>query len=158
VRTGGPPSERERPFGIPVLRAEQRLIETLAETVAPRVAERLRPLRREAEGFLDAEGAARHLCTSRKRIHELTSARLLRPDGRDGRRPLYRRSSLERYVEGRAAMGGRRGAPLGSVEHWRSGPWDRRSVRVASCPTTKNGAAPHNGPPPAHEVIAHEQF
>jgi hypothetical protein len=83
-----------------MLRADECFIEALAETVGTLVAERLVPLRREREGFLDAEGAARHLCTSRKRVHELTSARVLRPDGRDGRRPLYRRSSLDRYVEG----------------------------------------------------------
>ena len=105
MRTGGPPSERPRPVGIPVLRAEERFIEALAATIAAPVAERLGPLRREGEGFLDAEGAARYLCTSRKRIHELTSARLLRPDGRDGRRPLYRRSSLERYVKGKGDYG-----------------------------------------------------
>jgi hypothetical protein len=99
VKSSGPPSERARPVGTPVLRIEERSIEALAGIVAARVAARLGPLRREGEGFLDAEGAARHLCTSRKRIHELTSARLLRPDGRDGRRPLYRCSSLERYVE-----------------------------------------------------------
>lgn len=99
MRAVAPPSERARPVGIPVLRAEERFIEALAETIAAPVAERLGPLRCEGEGFLDAEGAARYLCTSRKRIHELTSARLLWPDGRDGRRPLYRRSSLDRYAE-----------------------------------------------------------
>lgn len=105
MRSAAPPSERPRPAGFPVLRAEERFIEALAETLAAPVAERLVPLRREGEGFLDAEGAARYLCTSRKRVHELTSARLLWPDGRDGRRPLYRRSSLERYVEGEGGDG-----------------------------------------------------
>jgi hypothetical protein len=83
-----------------VLRADERLVEELAEIIARPVAERLRPRTDSAAGFLDASGAARHLCTSRKRIHELTSARVLRPDGYDGRRPLYRRASLDRYVEG----------------------------------------------------------
>ena len=95
------PSERQGPTGMPVLRADERLVEELAEVFAGPIAERLRRRRRDEEGgFLDAEGAARHLSTSRKRIHELTSARVIGPDGYDGRRPLYRRASLDRYVEG----------------------------------------------------------
>jgi hypothetical protein len=91
------------PFGwqpsaeIPVLRADESLVETLAEILVERIAERLGPF---DDGFLDAEGAAHHLSTSRQRIHELTSARTLMADGYDGRRPLYRRASLDRYVEG----------------------------------------------------------
>jgi hypothetical protein len=34
-------------------------------------------------------------------VHDLTSARLLVPDGHDGRRPLYLRRSLDAYVRGR---------------------------------------------------------
>jgi hypothetical protein len=65
------------------------------------VVERLLPPTRTADdGFLDAEGAARHLSTSRQRIHQLTNERRIRPDGFDGRRPLYRRASLDRYAEG----------------------------------------------------------
>ncbi len=85
---------------MPVLRADERFVETLADVVAERVAERLdRGRRDDDDGFLDADGAARRLSTTRKRIHELTSAGVLRPDGRDGRRPLFRRSSLDLYVE-----------------------------------------------------------
>ena len=94
------PSDGWERRGMSVLRADERLVEDLAEAVAGPIAARLRPHSDSAEGFLDASGAARHLCTSRKRIHELTSARILRPDGYDGRRPLYRRASLDRYVEG----------------------------------------------------------
>ncbi len=94
------PSERARPAGLPILRADERFVEALADRVAERVAERLERDRAEEDGYLDAEGAARHLCTSRRRIHELTSAGLLRPAGHDGRRPLYRRASLDGYVEG----------------------------------------------------------
>ncbi|MDX6623735.1 MAG: hypothetical protein QOE75_1667 [Solirubrobacterales bacterium] len=94
------PSEQARPIGMPVLRADERFIDALAEMVADRVVQRLERERGEEAGFLDAAGAARHLGTTRRRIHELTSARLLRPDGRDGRRPLYRRTSLDRYAEG----------------------------------------------------------
>ena len=90
---------------MPVLRADERFVEALADLVAARVAELLeRDRRDEEEGYLDVEAAARRLCTSRRRIHELTSAGLLRPDGHDGRRPLFRRASLDLYVEG----GGRR--------------------------------------------------
>jgi hypothetical protein len=72
------------------------LVAALAEILVDRIAERLASV---DDGFLDAEAAARHLSTSRQRIHELTSGRTLRPDGYDGRRPLYRRTSLDRYVE-----------------------------------------------------------
>ena len=93
------------PTTMPALRPDERFVEALAEIVATRVAELLdRDRRDEEEGYLDVDGAAHRLCTSRRRIHELTSAGLLRPDGRDGRRPLFRRASLDLYVEG----GGRR--------------------------------------------------
>lgn len=99
MRTRTAPSERARPTGMPLLRADERFVEALADRVADRVAERLERDRADETGYLDAEGAARHLCTNRKRIHELTSAGLLRPAGRDGRRPLYRRAGLDHYVE-----------------------------------------------------------
>lgn len=99
MRTRSAPSERARPTGLPVLRADERFIEALADLVAERVAERLERDRADEGGYLDVEAAARHLCTSRKRIHDLTSAGLLRPAGRDGRRPLYRRAGLDGYVE-----------------------------------------------------------
>ncbi|MBS1886110.1 MAG: hypothetical protein JSU06_02890 [Actinobacteria bacterium] len=88
-----------RPVGMPALRADERFVEALAELVAARVAERLDTGRRDEVGFLDTDGAARHLATTRKRIHELTSTGAIRPDGRDGRRPLFLRSSLDLYVE-----------------------------------------------------------
>jgi hypothetical protein len=89
---------------MPALRVDERFVEALAEIVAARVAERLDTGRRDEVGFLDADGAARHLSTTRQRIHELTSVGAIRPDGHDGRRPLFRRVSLDLYVEG----GGRR--------------------------------------------------
>lgn len=96
-------SDRRRSVGMPLLRADERFVTALADVVAERVAELLDRDRREVEeGFLDADGAARRLSTTRQRIHELTSAGVLRPDGRDGRRPLFRRSSLDLYVEGGA--------------------------------------------------------
>jgi hypothetical protein len=92
--------ERPRPTGLPALRADERFVEELAAAVAERVAERLAHEERAEEGYLDAAGAALYLGTSRKRIHDLTSGRLLIPDGHDGRRPLYLRSSLDAYVRG----------------------------------------------------------
>jgi hypothetical protein len=91
------PYGRQSSCEMPMLRADESWLEAITEILVERIAGRLSPV---DGGFLDAEGAARHLSTSRQRIHELTSARTLRPDGYDGRRPLYRRASLDRYVEG----------------------------------------------------------
>jgi len=94
------PSEQPRPAGLPFLRADERFVNALAEVIADQVAQRLEAKFSEEAGFMDVAAAARYLGTTRKRIHELTSAWVLSPDGRDGRRPLYRRASLDRYVEG----------------------------------------------------------
>jgi hypothetical protein len=90
--------ERPQPTGLPLLRADERFVEDLAGLVADLVAERLGHEEGGGEGYLDAEAAARYLGTSRKRVHDLTSGRLLVPDGHDGRRPLYLRRSLDAYV------------------------------------------------------------
>jgi hypothetical protein len=100
VTTPPAPSEQPRPAGLPFLRADDRFIDAFAGVVADQVAQRLEANFGEEAGFMDAAAAARYLGTTRKRIHELTSARVLRPDGRDGRRPLYRKASLDRYAEG----------------------------------------------------------
>ena len=89
---------RPRPPGLPLVRADERCVEALAAALAERVAERLQGDGAEAEGYLNSEAAARYICASRRRIHELTSAGLLAPDGRDGRTPLYRRGTLDEYV------------------------------------------------------------
>jgi hypothetical protein len=91
------PYGRQSSSEMPMLWADESWLETITEVLVARIAGRLGPV---DDGFLDAEGAARYLSTSRQRIHELTSARTLKPDGYDGRRPLYRRASLDRYVEG----------------------------------------------------------
>ena len=93
-----PPGERSRPLGLPVLRADERFVEALAATVAAEVAERLHEEAAEEEGYLNPEAAGRYICVPRRRIHELTSAGLLAPDGYDGRTPLYRRRTLDEYV------------------------------------------------------------
>jgi Helix-turn-helix domain len=89
------------------LRVDERFVDALAVAVADRAARRLEALRGEGAGLLDTDAAARYLGTTRRRIHELTSARVLRPDGQDGRRPLYRRSSLDRYVKAGGGGDGR---------------------------------------------------
>jgi hypothetical protein len=94
---GARAGERPRPFGMPVLRADERFVAALADTVAEQVAERLRAEVAE-EGYLNPEAAGGYICVSRRRIHELTSAGLLTPDGHDGRTPLYRRRTLDAYV------------------------------------------------------------
>jgi hypothetical protein len=99
-----PASERPRPAGMPVLRADERFVEALAATVAEQVADRLHGTAAEGEGYLNPEAAGRYICVSRRRIHELTSAGLLTPDGYDGRTPLYRRQTLDEYV---TAAGGK---------------------------------------------------
>ena len=94
----GSPGERSRPLGLPVLRADERFVEALAATVAAEVAERLHEEAAEDEGYLNPEAAGRYICVPRRRIHELTSAGHLVPDGYDGRTPLYRRRTLDEYV------------------------------------------------------------
>jgi hypothetical protein len=81
-----------------MLRADDRFVEVLAATVAEQVADRLHGTAAEGEGYLNPEAAGRYICVSRRRIHELTSAGLLTPDGYDGRTPLYRRQTLDEYV------------------------------------------------------------
>jgi hypothetical protein len=91
--------ERPVPFGLPALRADERFVEALAAAVAEQVVDRLREEEAEdEEGYLNAEAAGRYICVPRRRIHELTSAGLLVPDGYDGRTPLYRRRTLDEHV------------------------------------------------------------
>jgi hypothetical protein len=92
-----PASEPRQPVGLPILRADERFVEALAATVAEQVADRLHDAA-EDEGYLNPEAAARYICVSRRRVHDLTSAGLLTPDGYDGRTPLYRRRTLDEYV------------------------------------------------------------
>ena len=92
-------SERSRPFGLPMVRIDERFVDVLAAALAERVAERLGGGDDvESEGYLNPEVAARYICVSRRRVHDLTSAGLLTPDGYDGRTPLYRRRTLDAYV------------------------------------------------------------
>ena len=49
--------ERPRPFGLPVLRADERFVDALAETVAEQVVDRLRGGAAETDGYLNPEAA-----------------------------------------------------------------------------------------------------
>lgn len=82
------------------LEAEDFTPELVAELVP-----KLAPLIREHIGqggvdpWLDADAAAEYLSTTRKRVLNLRSQRRLPADGYDGRYPLWRRSTLDRYVQ-----------------------------------------------------------
>lgn len=80
------------------------LLDDIAVRAARLVVEQVTEAQRNAyEGYLPPVAAAHYLGVSRQRIYQLTSARILQPDGRDGRTPLYTRASLDRYVRESAA-------------------------------------------------------
>jgi excisionase family DNA binding protein len=72
----------------------------LVDNLADAVAERLREQDGEQtpEGWLDSQAAAEYLCVPRRRIYDLTSDGRIKPDGRDGSKPLFRRETLDRYA------------------------------------------------------------
>jgi excisionase family DNA binding protein len=75
----------------------------LVDAIAERVAERLEPQLAAAgagDPWVDVDQAAAYLACKPQRIHDLVSQERLRPDGRDGRRLLFRRSALDAYVQG----------------------------------------------------------
>lgn len=49
-------------------------------------------------GWLRPAAAADHLGVTKKRVHDLTSAGAIVPDGRDGRTPLFLRETLDAYA------------------------------------------------------------
>jgi hypothetical protein len=76
------------------------LLDALDDRDLAALAERLGPYlpARDPGGFLTPAGAAEYLGVTTRRIHDLTSARRLVPDGHDGRTPLFARRTLDRYV------------------------------------------------------------
>jgi hypothetical protein len=71
------------------------------DNLADAVAERLRDsngAEEQPEGWLAPQAAADYLGVSRRRVHDLTSLGALKPDGHDGRTPLFRRETLDRYA------------------------------------------------------------
>ncbi|OAI39917.1 hypothetical protein AYO39_02245 [Actinobacteria bacterium SCGC AG-212-D09] len=69
-------------------------LDALAERLAPKLAQR-----HESSPWLSAEEAARHAACSRDRLYDLVQLGKLAP-GRDGRRLVFRRADLDRYLEG----------------------------------------------------------
>jgi excisionase family DNA binding protein len=75
----------------------------LVELVAARVLEVLEERGALApDPWLSVAEAADYARCSKQRIYDLVAANKLAP-GRDGRRLVFRRSELDRYLEGRAA-------------------------------------------------------
>jgi hypothetical protein len=85
-----------------VISISEALVDLLAEQVATVLAERIvaRLPSPSDDGYLAPAAAAEYLGVSRKRIYDLRSARSLRPDGYDGRTPLFTRATLDAYVCG----------------------------------------------------------
>ena len=50
------------------------------------------------EGWLAPQAAADYLDISKQRLHDLKYAGKIKPDGSDGRTPLYLRETLDRYA------------------------------------------------------------
>jgi excisionase family DNA binding protein len=72
-------------------------LDAIAERVAQLLADRQAPANANA-GYLDTAAAAEYLSAPRSRIHDLVALGKLEPL-RDGRRLLFRRSDLDRYLE-----------------------------------------------------------
>lgn len=79
---------------------DDEFVDRVATVLAVRVADRLREIDAGEDRYFDAEGAGRYMGIPRKRVHDLTSAGALVPDGHDGRKPLYRKSTLDAYLQG----------------------------------------------------------
>jgi len=74
---------------------------TLSEEDVERVARRVVELSVDSapvDPWLDIDEAAEHLRTKRQRLYDLVSTGQLKP-AKDGRRLLFRRSVLDRYLE-----------------------------------------------------------
>lgn len=89
----------------PFVNGELLLSISSCSVIAEQLAERLRTTGGCATatmlgGYLAPQAAADYLGVSRKRVHDLTSLGTLTPDGRDGRTPLFTRSTLDAYARG----------------------------------------------------------
>jgi excisionase family DNA binding protein len=71
-------------------------LDALADRLFPRLAARLER-DSNASPLLNTKGAAAYLSCSPGRVHDLVQLRKLKPE-RDGRRLLFRREELERYL------------------------------------------------------------
>jgi excisionase family DNA binding protein len=75
------------------------LTDAQVNEIAARAAELLADRQPTVSPWLDADGAAAHLATSRDRIYDLVQLGKLTPR-RDGRRLVFKRSDLDGYLEG----------------------------------------------------------
>lgn len=78
------------------------LVEAVAGRVVELLEQRLAPAGAD-DPWMDVDQAADYLACKPQRIHDLVSLGRLSYDGRDGRRGLFRRSTLDAYVEEQAA-------------------------------------------------------
>jgi hypothetical protein len=106
-QAGGGGGARNEAQGAPVSPTARALLEELLGDSAALSALRAAlavdvPQTAEEDGYLAPAAAARYLGITRKRVYDLTSARALVPDGRDGRTPLYTRSTLDAYARSSA--------------------------------------------------------
>lgn len=76
-------------------------LDELADLLAPRLAARLGQNESAASPWLNAADAASYLACSRGRLYDLVQLHKLEPR-RDGRRLLFRRGDLDRYLEAAA--------------------------------------------------------
>lgn len=72
-------------------------LDLLAERLAPRLASRLPSTAAPAQRWLNSTEAAAYLSCPRSRVHDLVQLRRLQPR-RDGRRLLFDRDDLDRYL------------------------------------------------------------
>lgn len=73
-------------------------IERAAQRAAEIVAARVEPA--PVDPWLTVAEAAEHMRTTPRRINDLTYLHKLTPDGYDGRKPMFRRSTLDAYLTG----------------------------------------------------------
>jgi excisionase family DNA binding protein len=77
---------------------EDDALEALADRLVPLLSARLKTAQSDSP-WLNAEDAARYLACARGRLYDLVQLGKLEPC-RDGRRLLFRRADLDRYLEG----------------------------------------------------------
>jgi hypothetical protein len=70
------------------------MVERIAERAAELIAERQPPT---GSPWLDTRGAAEHMAATPARVHDLVALGRLMPR-RDGRRLLFRREDIDRYL------------------------------------------------------------
>jgi excisionase family DNA binding protein len=89
----------ELPFSIGVS-LDMSTCQAIAEHLAERLTHGLRfEDVTESDRWLTSEEAGAYIGATRQRVSDLVYARKLIPDGRDGRSPRFKRSTLDAYLE-----------------------------------------------------------